>query len=605
MLENCFSVKGRAYLVQLDHTGLSWHLADSTLDVYHVPAHQLLSCWNCVKGCVDCCPSLADVFHPTSNESKTYSEPSTTDLLNNHEQHPTVTSYAAVSATDVDVFVTKNGHAITNASPKQIFPKSGQIGPIPSPKTSIAFEENAPDLSSKRPRLRAQIKNLSLISCKHSKKDKHALAIEICERVLPSSSIRCGSGSASEVVRDWQTRVIVFNHDYRDVVLTWYRALWKIILDVPKRPCRLVAIVNPFGGKKTGADIYARRVAPLLRRAAIAVTVAMTTHLGHAESLAEEAANTPDVDGVVVVSGDGVVAEVALGLFKYATHKHGGNLDDMSATVPKSTIRIGFIAGGSTNAYAFALNGSDCPTTSTLQIIMGAERFVDIAGVYSENRLLHLSVTAIHLGFVSRTMENSIKLRALGPIRDVISGTKELILNRSDSYSFRFLGNANQESSPYDEDFCHAGCVTCNSDSPDQAASAWIETQGDYHSVTAALNTLECRYCKYGLSPACHIGDGTADLLLNYKAPLITVLKRFVTMSSFKDHLRRNKVDAFRSSEIHFKMDALTPINCDGELRHSAEFIMKVHRQRLGVFSWGREPVSSIDLSRVSNKFIY
>ncbi|KAF2362289.1 Diacylglycerol kinase catalytic domain [Trinorchestia longiramus] len=372
---------------------------------------------------------------------------------------------------------------------------------------------------------------------------------------------------------------------------------------IPARPRHLVAIINPFGGKKTCAAIYEHHAAPLLRRAAIAVTVSTTTHSGHAEFIAEEAAGTPGVNGVLVVGGDGIVAEAANGLIKYAVKVQGAKLNDRTASLPKTSIKLGVIPGGSTNAFFMSLQGTESPVTATLQVIMGCNLHVDVGAVYVEDRLLQFTVCGLHVGFLGALLETSVKLRTLGPIRDVIGATKEILRNRSYSCTMRFLEPAKQRSSPYDDIVCSADCRVCSASETDNESGVWTERNGDYHLIMIPLQSLECRYCKYGVSPACHSGDGTADLLLVPKSSMVNIVSDKLSLVHFRDHLKRTSLEAFRSSEIHCKMDPSVPINLDGELRYLPNFVMRVHRQRLAVFCRGREPVSSLDLSRASNNF--
>jgi sphingosine kinase len=80
-------------------------------------------------------------------------------------------------------------------------------------------------------------------------------------------------------------------------------------LDISGRPKRLFVIVNPFGGDGIGKKVFARTVEPLLKAAGVNIIMQETQFQGHAKDLAKSF-NLSEIDGIVCVSGDGVLVEV-------------------------------------------------------------------------------------------------------------------------------------------------------------------------------------------------------------------------------------------------------------------------------------------------------
>ena len=97
-------------------------------------------------------------------------------------------------------------------------------------------------------------------------------------------------------------------------------------------------ILNPYGGGRRGRAVLAQ-VLPIFQSAGVNVTISETTRAGHAVSLVREI-NLSDLDGIVVIGGDGTLNEVVNG---------------MLSREDKQKTPIGVIPGGSGNAFAHDL----------------------------------------------------------------------------------------------------------------------------------------------------------------------------------------------------------------------------------------------------------
>lgn len=74
-------------------------------------------------------------------------------------------------------------------------------------------------------------------------------------------------------------------------------------------------LVNPFSGRRLAARNW-EIVKPLLEKAYIDMTVIMTERAGHAYDMAYSEIKQGDYDGIVTVSGDGLIHEVVNGLYR-------------------------------------------------------------------------------------------------------------------------------------------------------------------------------------------------------------------------------------------------------------------------------------------------
>ncbi|MCO5573970.1 hypothetical protein L7F22_027748 [Adiantum nelumboides] len=95
-----------------------------------------------------------------------------------------------------------------------------------------------------------------------------------------------------------------------DTVESWSQAI-QACLDEAERPKRLLVILNPFGGKKRAKELFQQHVEPLLSAAGVACTLQETQYQNHAREVARSM-DPSQYDGIVCVSGDGVLAEVCI-----------------------------------------------------------------------------------------------------------------------------------------------------------------------------------------------------------------------------------------------------------------------------------------------------
>jgi sphingosine kinase len=103
----------------------------------------------------------------------------------------------------------------------------------------------------------------------------------------------------------------------------------------PKR--RLLILVNPFSGGGVAARSW-ERARIILEKCHVDLKVTMTERAGHAYDIVHNEINKGDYDGIVTVSGDGLIHEVVNGLYR---RKDWIQL--------MSTLAVGFIPGGTAN----------------------------------------------------------------------------------------------------------------------------------------------------------------------------------------------------------------------------------------------------------------
>ncbi|KAL5730053.1 sphingosine kinase [Ranunculus cassubicifolius] len=198
----------------------------------------------------------------------------------------------------------------------------------------------------------------------------------------------------------------VFEFLTEDSMTIWCTKLQELI-DLLDRPKRLFIIVNPFGGKKSASKVFNDEVKPLLDAANIQCTVQETKYQLHAKEIAQKL-NLSSYDGVVCVSGDGVLVEVINGLLQRKDWKS-------AIKVP-----LGIVCAGTGNGMVKSLLDSVdelCSVTNAvLTIIRGHKRPLDVATVL-QGETRFFSVLMLAWGLVADIDIESEKYRWMGSLR--------------------------------------------------------------------------------------------------------------------------------------------------------------------------------------------
>ncbi|KAE8719843.1 Sphingosine kinase 2 [Hibiscus syriacus] len=212
----------------------------------------------------------------------------------------------------------------------------------------------------------------------------------------------CCFGSSGDLVR----QSFVFEPQSQDSLTLWSQKL-RDYIDSLGRPKRLLIFVNPFGGKKSATKIFSEDVKPYLEDADIHITLIETKHQLHAK----EVAKTMDLskyDGIVCVSGDGILVEVVNGLLER---------EDWSAAIK---MPIGLIPAGTGNGMVKSLlhaAGEPCSASNAiLTVIRGYKRSLDVATI-SQGKTRFFSVLMLAWGLIADIDIESEKYRWMGSAR--------------------------------------------------------------------------------------------------------------------------------------------------------------------------------------------
>ncbi|XP_037350838.2 sphingosine kinase 1 [Talpa occidentalis] len=179
------------------------------------------------------------------------------------------------------------------------------------------------------------------------------------------------------------------------------------------RPCRVLVLLNPRGGKGKALQLFRSHVQPLLAQAEVSFSLVLTERRNHAREFVrgEELSRW---DALVVMSGDGLMHEVVNGLMERP---------DWQLAIQKPLCSL---PAGSGNALAASLNhyagneqvtNEDLLTNCTLLLCRRLLAPVDLLSLQMASGLRLFSVLSLAWGFIADVDLESEKYRRLGEMR--------------------------------------------------------------------------------------------------------------------------------------------------------------------------------------------
>ncbi|GAV58854.1 DAGK_cat domain-containing protein [Cephalotus follicularis] len=273
----------------------------------------------------------------------------------------------------------------------------------------------------------------------------------------------------------------VFEPLSQDSKTLWCNRL-RDYIDSLGRPKRLFIFVNPFGGKRSASKVFLDHVRPYLEDAGVQFTVQETEYQLHAK----EVTNRLDLsmyDGIVCVSGDGILVEVVNGLLER---------DDWSTAIKKP---IGIVPAGTGNGMAKSLLdsvGDPCsPSDAILAVIRGHKRSLDVATIV-QRETKFFSVLMLAWGLVADIDIESEKYRWMGSARIDFYALQRMIHLRHYSGHISFVPAPGFED--YGDQTSYNGEFASeqNIGSPSQEHSIKVQQYG-YQGPDVKLDSLDWR----------------------------------------------------------------------------------------------------------------
>ncbi|KAK9057995.1 hypothetical protein SSX86_022835 [Deinandra increscens subsp. villosa] len=183
------------------------------------------------------------------------------------------------------------------------------------------------------------------------------------------------------------------------------------------RPKKLFIFVNPFGGRKSASKIFRDDVKPILEDANIEYTLQETKYQLHAKEVAHNLDLTK-YDGILCVSGDGILVEVVNGLLER---------EDWQAALKTA---IGVIPAGTGNGMIKSLldsAGQPCTAAyAMLAAIRGHKRSLDVATIW-QGEARFFSALMLAWGLIADIDIESEQYRWMGSARMDFYGLQRML----------------------------------------------------------------------------------------------------------------------------------------------------------------------------------
>ncbi|KAF3451560.1 hypothetical protein FNV43_RR07655 [Rhamnella rubrinervis] len=336
--------------------------------------------------------------------------------------------------------------------------------------------------------------------------------------------VQGGAGICCVAGRGSVRKEFVFQLLSEDMQSLWCQKLREYI-DSLGRPKRLLVFLNPFGGSRSASKIFIDHVRPLLEDADIQFTLQETQYQLHAK----EVAKTLDLskyDGIVCVSGDGIMVEVVNGLLER---------EDWEAAIK---MPLGVVPAGTGNGMAKSLLdsvGEPCTASNAvLAIIRGRKRSLDVATI-SQGETKFFSVLMLAWGLIADIDIESEKYRWMGRARIDFYALQRVINLR------QYNGRITFVPAPGFEDYGEPTSYSVHDECGPSHEEEPVKFQRYYHGPDANLENMEWRTIEgpfvsvwlhnvpWGsedtmAAPQAKFSDGYLDLIIMKNCPKLALL---------------------------------------------------------------------------------
>lgn len=179
------------------------------------------------------------------------------------------------------------------------------------------------------------------------------------------------------------------------------------------RPRRLLLLLNPYGGKGNALQWCQTHILPMITEADVSFNLIQTERQNHARELVQSI-SLAEWDGIVVISGDGLLHEVINGLMERPDWEEAIKMP------------LGILPCGSGNALAGSINfsagfeqvmGQELLTNCTLLLCHGAVSPMDLVSITTSSGARFFSFLSVAWGFISDVDIESEKYRHMGSVR--------------------------------------------------------------------------------------------------------------------------------------------------------------------------------------------
>ncbi|KAF3332973.1 sphingosine kinase 1-like isoform X1 [Carex littledalei] len=347
------------------------------------------------------------------------------------------------------------------------------------------------------------------------------IVVKTFEIAQKESRLNC-LGEKKRIRRDY-----IFEMETKEMVTLWGRLISDCMNSLG-RPQVLFVIVNPFGGNKNGPKIFENEVKPLLEAAGINFKMQETRYRLHAREIAYSLDFTK-YDGLVTVSGDGVLAEVVNGLLKREDWER-------AIKMPLGIIPGGCTGNGMVKSLLHPVGDHYSASNATFAIIRGHKCSLDVASIVQGEKMV-FSVLLLTWGLVADIDIESEKLRWMGNARIEIYSLLRIFGLRRYNGKIRFVpapgyeqygepvrepDGSKGENGDRSKLHCYQGAST------EFEASKWRFIDGPF--VTVWIHNVPWASKDVMAAPKAQFSDGCLDLVIVRDCPKTVLLSLLLSI---------------------------------------------------------------------------
>jgi len=311
----------------------------------------------------------------------------------------------------------------------------------------------------------------------------------------------------------------------------------------------LQIIINPVSGKKQASEIF-ERVRPLLDKSYLTYSIRETFSSADIQDFVRKL-NLAEIDGLVIVGGDGTVSHAIAGLM---------SRPDWETAIK---LPLGIIPGGTGNGLSKSLlqlaKETYAPLNAAFLIAKGRQQNLDLIEVIQNNKRYY-SFLSLAWGLISDVDIESEKLKFLGSLRFDLYALFLICFLRTYQGKFSFIPHSN-----------------CNN-----LERQGILKQGAWHVIEDdfvflwAMNTPWAAH-DMNVTPYAQLNDGAIDVLvMRQGTSRLEVLKALLSCGKGQ-HLDLPHMEYYKVSS--FRLEPLTKkglLVVDGELVEYSPIEMQV-----------------------------
>jgi diacylglycerol kinase family enzyme len=302
---------------------------------------------------------------------------------------------------------------------------------------------------------------------------------------------------------------------------------------------KVYLIVNPAGGNGASKQALSAIVLPLLRKNDVEVTLLSTQYAGHALHYARTV-DLQGYDAILLMGGDGTLAEVTNGLFTRAA-----NINSNLAEPPPEILPLGIIPCGSGNSFSLDCGNQNNVQLAVESILSGDVVYTDVNLLSDSSGLSLFSINEISFGLVGDAAVAAEYLRFLGAKRYDVAAVWMMLKANYHELTMRVTGIGRY-----------------NNQKPSQRKE--LTATGQF--VTLFINNTQFFGSALRGSPLAKFDDGFFDLVLCQSATRGQLFALFQLLPSGA-HYNSKHVQYIQAKKIEFTpKQRLGVINVDGEV---------------------------------------